>query len=165
MEVLGGPAPILQYSGEDIEDSEEKLDVSISRPRLDSKVSVDIGNALSQLPLESSLSIKVTPHRPSMPGISPRTAHFTRSFSGVPADALPREMTDQVDVDLRKHSKSVVDSGSSYNSSALDLEAGELEALDPDLPDADEERRRRKRADQVEKEEAMRMFEETQAQL
>jgi hypothetical protein len=76
---------------------------------------------------------------------------FTRLFSGVSPEDLPDEMTDTVDVDLRRRGET--------------WDEEKFEPLAPDLPDAGEERRRKWRANEVDREEATRLFEETRAQL
>lgn len=138
MEILGAPTPVPAYELRD--DSEGH----IGRARQDSKSSIELVAALSRLPAHGV-------------GYSPRLSKFetfTRSFSGVRTEALPAELTDEVDVHVESPT-------SEYE--ALTVEY--FEPLEPDLPDPGETRRRHLKAVQVENEDALRAFEDQQAQL
>ena len=89
---------------------------------------------------------------------------YTRSFSGVPKGQLPEGLSDDVDI-TRQRVHDPYLSWTAAEQAQEDTGDWKLEPLDPDLPDAVEERQRRRKAAQLDKEEAMRAFEETQAQL
>lgn len=153
----------------------DKLGVQIGRGRGNSIASIELSQALKRLPYETAAPAIQT----ETPLEEQRTPAytFTKSFSGVRSGSLPAGLTDDVDVELRQamttRQVKLLSPQMEWRRMA-DLEEGRvvmedlgepLEPLDPDLPDADEERRRRRRAQQVAREEAVRLFEETQAQL
>lgn len=114
--------------------------------------------ALSRVPMEFS--------SPSPNALRPQTSlkrDYSRTFSGVQAEALPEGLTD--DVDVRVPVSHVDADGRWVGERMTDFDPDDLQPLDPDLPDAIEEKRRKRKAQQVDKEDAIRQFQETQAQL
>ena len=93
-----------------------------------------------------------------------RTRCLTKTFSGVHEGALPEGLTDEVDVSIGNATRQrnpYLD----WTEQIQEEHEDHLEPLDPDLPDAREEMTRRRKAARVDQEEAIRVFEETQAQL
>jgi hypothetical protein len=147
MQMLGSAPPVLAYAASvhSYDESQDKLDFNLLRPRLGSKVSVELSQALQSLPLRP-------PQLDTAPPFSAKHVAYTKSFSGVRPEDLPLEMTDNVDVDVVR---------------CRDVTESEvrLEALSPDLPGRLEEIRRNWKAIEFEREEAVRLFEDTKAQL
>jgi hypothetical protein len=166
LEILG-PAPELTYDthGESSLFSDDKTLAAKDSIRRGSKSSIEMSAALSRLPLEVPMSTS-----PSMTlGPAPASATmgreaFTRSFSGVPKGKLPEGLSDDVDI-TRQRVHDPYLSWTRGDQAMDDQVLLELEPLDPDLPDAVEERQRRRKAALLDREEALRAFEETQAQL
>ena len=127
---------------------------------MNSKTSIELCQALHAVPF----SVRPKP-TPLCSRADEGVYNFTKSFSGVRSESLPTGLTDDVDVDLRSERQVRLLSSRVEYINLGNIEEGRLDPLDPDLPDADEVRERQRRARQVEREEALRHFEETQAQL
>jgi len=164
LEILG-PAPELTYDdhGESSQLSDGKTLAPQDSVRRGSKSSIEMSTALSRLPLEMPMSTSSSMALVSSPHTIGGQA-FTRSFSGVPKGKLPAGLSDDVDI-ARQRVHDPYLSWTKEDQAVDDQVAFELEPLDPDLPDAVEEKQRRRKAAQLDKEEALRAFEETQAQL
>ena len=154
----------------------QKLEVKIGVPTGKTSASIELFQALNHLPYEAPARNSVRLQQNQRESLD--NSSFTKSFNGVPSGSLPAGLTDDVDVDLRpasnQRSVRVLSPRVDLRRTMLDVEEGvvvnehrlePLEPLQPDLPDPDEERRRRRRAERVAREEAFRLFEETQAQL
>ena len=154
----------------------DKLAVRIDMPGTLSRASIELSHAPNLLPYEAPLQ------SPSQPRYSLQDERhesmFTRSFVGVRSVSLPVGLTDDIVVDLRcssgRREVTITSTRKESDRTVFDLEEGltkaeipigSLEPLSPDLPNLDEERRRLSQAEQVAREEALSLFEETQAQL
>jgi len=166
LEILG-PAPELAYDthGESSLFSDDKTLAAQDSTHQGSKSSIELSAALNRLPLEVPMSNSPSLSLgPAVGAHSKGPEAFTRSFSGVPKGKLPEGLSDDVDITRQR----VHDPYLSWTKEDRVVEEQvllELEPLDPDLPDAVEEKQRRRKAALLDREEAMRAFEETQAQL
>lgn len=158
LEILGGPTIHLEYETRQPSFSGESIFDKYDRARSGSKASIELSTALSRLPMEVSSTTIATPPRAGL------SRCLTKTFSGVHREALPEGLTDEVDVSLGSLSRQR-DPYLEWTGYIEDKQEQSLDPLDPDLPDALEELTRRRKAAQVDKEEAIRLFEETQTQL
>jgi len=158
LEILGAPSTRLDYETRHPSISVETLGEKYDGPRNGSKTSIELSAALSSLPMELRTAPASSPSR----NMSARC--LTKTFSGVHQGALPEGLTDEVDVRLGIAPRQR-DPYLNWTEQLAMTEEEFLEPLDPDLPDAVEEMKRRRKAAQMDKEDAIRIFEETQTQL